>query len=163
MTPDELAAAAAQLREEYEHETKELQEQVERARAKVARLETRLGIVRDQYQQRWGRLSSSFLGLPAPEPAPAPNAPQANPTAESSKRRRGTLNEPVLALVRELYPPGVSSGRAMTAWNQRHPENTVRDSTVRSILERLEAQGLLAVENEGCGKGSGIPRTYKPA
>jgi hypothetical protein len=160
MTPDQWAAEAARAKDEYERESRELTDQLERARAKIARLETRLAAINEQYRARITHLGISFLGLPAEEP------PHQESTSLAPKRpierRRGAFDEPVLGLARELASPDVTSRQIEEVWNQRHPDNPIRDSTMRSILERLEEKKLIRTSEPGGGKGSGIPRKYRP-
>jgi hypothetical protein len=157
MTPEEWAAEAAKAKEEYETETRDLVDQLERARAKIARLDKRLTAIHELYRIRVTQLGMSLLGLPAEE-----LPPQETPIKKPPERRRGAFDEPVLELAKELASPDFTSRQIEEVWNQRHPESPIRDSTVRSILGRLEKDGLVRTSEPGGGQGSGIPRKYRP-
>jgi hypothetical protein len=158
MTPEDWAAAATAAKAEYEQETRDLVGQLERGKAKIARLEKRLTAIHDQYRARVAQLGAALLGLP-PEELPPAMAPAA--LSHRQERRRGSFDEPVLALAREISSPDVTSREIVEAWNQRNPDQ-ITESTMRSILERLLAKGSLRIAQEGGGKGSGIPRKYRP-
>jgi hypothetical protein len=161
MTPEEWVAAGAAAKEEYDRETRDVAAQLERARARVARLEARLTAIHDQHRLKVARLGAALLGLPPEEPAPSAPEPPGAPKAVR-ERKRGTLDEPMLALATELASPDVTSRQVQEAWNQRHSDNPITESTVRSILERLDRKGLVYTSLKGGGKGSGIPRKYRP-
>ena len=163
MTPEEWAAQAASAKREYEREIGDLVAQLERTRAKLTRLEKRLATIDDIYRAKMAQLGASLLGLPGPElTVPAVIAPLAvkRPPGE---RKRGALDEPLLALAREIASPDVTSRQIEEVWNQRNPDHQIRDSTVRSILDWLEAKGAIQTSQMGGGKGSGIPRKYRPS
>jgi hypothetical protein len=162
MTPEEWAVAGAAAKEEYDRETRDLAAQLERARAKVARLEARLTAIHDQHRLKVAHLGAALLGLPPEELAPS--APESPPARRAvPERKRGALDEPVLALATELASPDVTSRQIQEAWNQRHPDDPpITESTVRSILERLDRKGHVYISQQGGGKGSGIPRKYRP-
>jgi hypothetical protein len=72
------------------------------------------------------------------------------------------LEEPLLELARELASPDVTSRQIVDVWNHHNPDNRISDSTVRSILDRLEARGALRMTAAGGGQGKGIPKRYAP-
>jgi hypothetical protein len=160
MTPEEWAAAAAAAKAEYERETGELRRQIERTRAKLARLETQLAAKTGLHRAKMARLGDAVLGLPIEELPPPPTVLH---VARKASRGRRMLEEPLLELARELALPEVTSRQILDVWNQRNPDNPISDSTVRSILDRLEARGALRMTAAGGGKGKGIPKRYAPA
>jgi len=163
MTPEEWAAAAASAKAAYEGETRDLVSQLERARAKIARLEKRLSAIDDLYRSKIAHLGAQLLGLSSEDPSPPPIAtPTPARRVVPAERKRGTLDEPVFTLIQELRTPDVASREVVDAWNQRHQDKQISDSTVRSILDRLEGKGRLEISQKGGGKGSGIPTRYRP-
>jgi hypothetical protein len=161
MTPEEWAAEAASAKHEYESETKELDLQLERTRAKLARLEKRRAAIDALFRTRMAQLGASLLGLTGPEMPSTLSTPAVSRKA-LTERKRGALDEPVLVLAREIASPDVTSKQIEEVWNQRNPDRSVSDSTVRSVLKRLVDNELMRISEPGGGKGSGIPTKYRP-
>ena len=158
MTHEEFVMRSAALKEAIEGETKTLEADLIRARAKVERLEARLHGIREQYQRRSTALMNAYMGIadePVIEDDGGDNA--------ADRKKRGILDGPLLELARSIAAPDVTAGQLEAVWNSRNPGTLLTSSTVRGVLDRLSAKGSLIITDPGGGRGSGIPRKYRPA
>ena len=116
-----------------------------------------MAVIHEQSALKAAQLTSAFMGVPEQVPSlPAP-APRIGRV-----RKRGEREELVLSLVRGIASPDVTSKEIEEVWNRRYRDDPISDSTVRSILDRLEKKGSIQIAQKGGGQGSGIPTRYSP-
>jgi len=158
MTHEEFYERSIALKDAMESETRDLEAELIRAKAKVERLEARLSGIREQYQRRSTALMNVYMGI-------AEDIPVEEASAPGEKKRRGILDEPILELAKEISSPDVTAAQLEAAWNSRNtqPSLQLNNSAVRGILDRLAQKGRLQITDPGGGRGSGIPRKYRPA
>jgi hypothetical protein len=155
MTAEEIMAAMQDAKEAYEREKRETEEQLQRAKAKIAKLERRLEVLHEHHLQKANQLLAAFMGVPGREIQPAPHVGVV-------RRRRGEREEMVLSVVQGIASPDVAAKEIEEVWNRRYPNDPISDSTIRSILDRLESKKKIHISVKGGGVGSGIPTRYSP-
>lgn len=150
MESEDLARQVQALAEEmsastsrWEARAKKLERDLERARQKLQQ-------IRIEHKRRLDALWATYAGATAPSLPPSPQ--------EASQRRRmtrGSMDAPVLQLIREHFHDGdFTVHDVIASWNAQHPADTLNTSTVRGVLNRHVKDGRLEVEKGGRGNGN---------
>jgi hypothetical protein len=161
MDASQVAEALNSIKAQEAEEVRTLEERISRARRAIERSEKRLRAIREDYDRLAHELWQEFSGRKPPPSVQPAAGPTALPRRSEGQRiRRGSLNAPLLAMLKEWGVPVLTVADVSDEWNRRHPELPVHRATVRGILDRLEEQGYLEILDHG-GAGSANPRQWR--
>jgi hypothetical protein len=134
---------------ESDAKRKKLLARIERAKAIIAVSEAALGRLGAELEVRCQELTREFLNLPVKR-------------ERRTVRRhpRGTLDQPMLDLIRAETNGTTTVPEACDLWNQRNPDDRIGRGTMRGVLDRLEAKGRLVIVEEG-NRGRSNLRIYR--
>lgn len=151
MDENEVAAALKTAKDETDAKAKKLRIKIERAKKIIAISEWRLDRLNSALEKRVKELTRSFVNLP--------DSGTRRPRT-GRRRTKGSLDQPVLDMIR-IDSSGVTTvAEACDLWNGIHPESEIGRGTMRGILDRLAEQEQLIVVHEG-SPGRSRSRVYR--
>lgn len=161
MDSTQLALALDRIKAKEAEETRSLEARIAKARRLIAACEENLQKLRAKYDYEAQELWQEFSGRKPPASAQPVGAAVAPPSRGRGRRlKRGSLDEPVLAMLTAWGVPNFAVASVTDEWNRRIPEMPVNRATMRGVLDRLQTRGKLGIASEG-GPGSANPRLWR--
>jgi hypothetical protein len=153
MDGEEFARQVKSLAEEMNAATSRWEARAEKLQRDLERAQRKLQQIRLEHKQRLDTLWASYSSGGA---TPTPDPEQAQKRGFGSRKRRGSMDEPLLRLIREHFRDGdFTVHDVIASWNADHPMDSVSISTIRGVLNRHVNEGRLReVEKGGRGHGN---------
>jgi hypothetical protein len=156
MTPEEFQRSVDRAREDFQQAAAACGTRVENLRRKLAKAEEELDGLRAEHAARVSRIALAYAGLQAPaDEDHASDQPPVNGNGKRKRAKQRSLDEPILALARELSTPDCTIPDILAEWKNRRPELITR-SSVRRVFERHK----VPVTVQG-SSGSANPTRYR--
>jgi hypothetical protein len=158
MTPEDFQRSVDKAREDFQLAAAAFGARVELLRRKLAKAQEELDGLRGEHAARVSRIALAYAGLQAPTEDGHASHEQPPENGSNGKRKRikqRSLDEPILALARELSTPDCTIPAILAEWKSRRPELLTR-SSVRRVFERHN----VSVTVQG-SSGSANPTRYR--
>lgn len=151
MDSDAFARQVKSLAEEMSSATSRWEARAEKLQRDLERAQRKLQQIRLEHKRRLDALWAAYSS-----DGDVPASPQESVPKSGSRKRRRSMDAPLLQLIREQFHDGdFTVHDVIASWNAQNPQDNVSVSTIRGVLNRHVNEGRLReVEKGGRGHGN---------